>query len=265
MDTSSFEKELRKDNYAENSIIAYRYAVSEFFARFNALSKENLLLYKTWLIESYKPKTVNLRIQGIDKYLDYIGHPDLKIKMVKIPKSSFMDNMVSNDDYEYFKSRLRGEKDRRWYFIVWTLASTGARVSELVQLQIEQVRDGFYDIFSKGGRIRRIYLPPRLRNELLAWVDRDSGYLFVNRFGNQITPRGVAQQLKELAVKYGINPSIIHPHSFRHLFAINFLTKSNDLVLLADLLGHESVDTTRIYLQRSSRDQKKLIEQVVDW
>lgn len=143
---------------------------------------------------------MNLRIQGIDKYLDYIGHPDLKIKMVKIPKSFFLDNMVSNDDYEYFKSRLRGEKDRRWYFIVWTLASTGARVSELVQLQIEQVRDGFYDIFSKGGRIRRIYLPPRLRNELLAWVDRDSGYLFVNRFGNQITPRGVAQQLKELAI-----------------------------------------------------------------
>ena len=265
MNISLFENELRKENYAENSIIAYKHAVVEFFARFKVPSKENLLLYKTWLIESFKPKTVNLRIQGIDKYLDYIGHPDLKIKMVKIPKSSFLDNMVSNDDYEYFKSRLRGEKDRRWYFIVWTLASTGARVSELVQLQIEQVRDGYFDIFSKGGRIRRIYLPPRLRNELLAWVDRDSGYVFLNRFGDQISPRGVAQQLKELAVKYGINPSIIHPHSFRHLFAINFLTKSNDLVLLADLLGHESVDTTRIYLQRSSRDQKKLIEQVVDW
>lgn len=100
---------------------------------------------------------------------------------------------------------------------------------------------------------------------MLSWRGRESGYLFVNRFGNPLTPRGIAQQLKELATKYGMNPAVIHPHSFRHLFAINFLTRRNDLVLLADLLGHESVDTTRIYLQRSSRDQKKLIEQVVDW
>lgn len=73
MNISLFENELRKENDAENSIIAYKHAVIEFFARFKVPSKENLLLYKTWLIESYKPKTVNLRIQGIDKYLDYIG------------------------------------------------------------------------------------------------------------------------------------------------------------------------------------------------
>ncbi len=141
----------------------------------------------------------------------------------------------------------------------------GCLLSELVQIKKEHVRAGYYDIYSKGGRFRRIYLPIRLREELYDWIDEESGYLFVNRYGGQITPRGIALRIKELALKYGINPDVVHPHSFRHLFALNFLAKSNDLVLLADLLGHESVDTTRIYLQRSSHEQKKLIDRVVDW
>lgn len=106
----------------------------------------------------------------------------------------------------------------------------------------QHVQAGYIDIYSKGGRIRRIYLPIRLRNELLDWVGEKSGFLFVNRFGEQITPRGIAQKLKEHAFKYGVNPE-----------------------LLADLLGHESVDTTRIYLQRSGFEQKKIIDRVVDW
>lgn len=265
MNTEAFEKELRKENYADNTIIAYRYAVKEYFSLFRALGKENLLQYKAYLIDRQSPKTVNLRIRGINKYLEFLDRPDLKIKTVKTPKSSFLDHVISNEDYLFFKSKLRGEKDPRWYFIVWTLAATGARISELVQIKKEHVRAGYYDIYSKGGRFRRIYLPIRLREELYDWIDEESGYLFVNRFGDQITPRGIAVRIKEMARKYGINPEVVHPHSFRHLFALNFLSKSNDLALLADLLGHESMDTTRIYLQRSSREQKKLIDRVVDW
>lgn len=265
MNTDGFEKELRKENYADNTIIAYKYTVREYHALYDVIGKEKLLQFKIYLLENYKPKTVNLRIRGINKYLEFLGCPDLKIKMVKIPKSSFLDHVISNEDYLFFKSKLRIEKDLRWYFIVWTLAATGARISELVQIKKEHVRAGYYDIYSKGGRIRRIYLPIRLREELLTWIGQESGFLFVNRYGMPITPRGIADRLKELAMKYGINPDVVHPHSFRHLFALNFLTKSSDLALLADLLGHESIDTTRIYLQRSSREQKKIIDRVVDW
>ena len=265
MNTEAFEKELRKENYADNTIIAYRYAVKEYFSLFRATGKENLLQYKAYLIERQRPKTVNLRIRGINKYLEFLGRPDLKIKTVKTPKSSFLDHVISNEDYMFFKDKLQGEEDRRWYFIVWTLAATGARISELVQIKKEHVRAGYYDIYSKGGRIRRIYLPIRLREEQLAWIGQESGYLFVNKHGVQITPRGVAYRLKKLALKYGINPDVVHPHSFRHLFALNFLAKSSDLALLADLLGHDSMDTTRIYLQRSSREQKKLVDSFVDW
>lgn len=260
-----FEKTLKKENYAENTIIAYRYAIKSYCGLFGEINKENLLQYKSYLIEHSKPKSVNLRIRGINKYLEFIGRPELEIKAVKTPRASFLDHIISNADYLYFKNKLRGESDLRWYFIVWTLATTGARISELVKIKVEHVQAGYIDIYSKGGRIRRIYLPIRLRNELLEWVGEKSGFLFVNRFGEQITPRGIAQKLKELAYKYGVDPELVHPHAFRHLFALNFLDKNSDLVLLADLLGHESVDTTRIYLQRSGFEQKTIIDRVVDW
>ena len=265
MDTHAFERQLRMENYAANTIVAYRYAVREYYALYRSLNKDNLIRFKDTLMERYRPRSVNLRIRGFNKYLEFIGRNDLKIKAIKLSKSSFLEHVISNEDYAFFKHRLRREKDRRWYFVVWTLAATGARISELVQLKAEHVRTGYYDIYSKGGKMRRIYLPARLWVELLSWMDRDSGYLFVNFRGERITPRGIALRLKEFAVKYGIDPAVVHPHSFRHLYAKNFLARNNDLVLLADLLGHDSVDTTRIYLQRSTLEQRRLVDRVVDW
>lgn len=142
MNTNAFERQLRMENYAANSIVAYRYAVQDYYAHYSALNKDNLLKYKGVLVERYRPKSVNLRIRGINKYLEYIGRNDLKVKTVKLPKSSFLEHVISNEDYVFFKKRLRREKDLRWYFIVWTLAATGARISELVQLKAEHVRTG---------------------------------------------------------------------------------------------------------------------------
>ena len=265
MNIKAFEKELRRENYAANTIVAYKHAAMDYFNHYRAFSKENLLQYKAFLIETYHPKTVNLRIRSINKYLEFIGRPELSLRSIKIPRASFLDNVISNEDYLYYKKRLRREKDKRWYFIVWTLAVTGARISELIQLKSEHVRTGHFDVYSKGGKIRRIYFPTRLRRELMAWAERDSGHLFLNRLGAPLTPRGIAHRLRDFAHKYGINVNVVHPHSFRHLFAKNFLQRNGDLVLLADLLGHDSLDTTRIYLQRSSREQSELIDRVVDW
>lgn len=265
MDTRNFERELRRGNYAKNTILAYKYTIQDYFSRYKSLSKDNLLGYRNALIEQFKPQTVNLRIRAINKYLDFIGRKDLRLKGVKLPQNTFLENVISNDDYLFFKSMLRKEKDRRWYFIVWTLAATGARISELVQIKVEHVRSGHFDIYSKGGKVRRIYFPTRLRKDLIHWAGEESRYLFVNHRGHRLTTRGIAARLKEKAIIYGMTPEIVHPHSFRHLYAKNFLDRCNDLVLLADLMGHESVDTTRIYLQRSSREQVSLINRVVDW
>lgn len=266
MTIQAFRQALREENYAANTITAYAYAVREFNARYPVLNKKNLLLHKTFLIDTYHPKTVNVRIQGLNKYLALSGRPKLKLKSVKMPKATFVDNVITREDYLFFKKKLSREPDRRWYFIVWFLAATGARISELLQLKVEHVHAGHYDICSKGGRVRRLYIPARLRNEALLWLaDRSSGYLFLNSAGLPITSRGISARLKEYAVKYGIDPAVVHPHSFRHLFAKNFLRKENDLALLADLLGHENIETTRIYLQRSSREQGALVDRVVDW
>ena len=155
-----------------------------------------------------------------------------------------------------------------WYFIVRFLCATGARISELIQIKVEDVQSGFVDIYGKGGKQRRLYIPKKLVKEALKWLketDNVSGFIFKNRYGEQITPRGVSNQLKVFAKQYKINPQVVYPHSFRHRFAKNFLERFNDLALLADLMGHESIETTRIYLRRTSTEQQQIVDNVVTW
>lgn len=267
MKLQAFKHSLEEEGYADNSVLAYTYTVRDFLDRYETATPRNLSAYREYLIDKYKPKTVNQRVWALNKFLDRSGKPQMKLKAVRMAEASFLDNVIENEDYFCLKKMLRKEEDKRWYFIVWTLATTGARVSELVQFKAQHVREGHIDIYSKGGRIRRIFIPSKLRNEMLQWLDGtpDSSYLFLNANGKRITPRGIAIRLKEYAEKFGIDPSVVHPHAFRHLFAKNFLDRRNDLPLLADILGHVSISTTRIYLRRSTLEQQHLLDNIVDW
>lgn len=268
MDIHSFENTLRNGNMAENTIRAYIYALREFISRQKELTKRDLLIYKTYLIESYKPKTVNLRIQAINKYLDFANKSKWRLKSVKVQQRSYLENVISNADYIFLKRKLKQEENLMWYFVVRFLAATGARISELIKIKVEHVTLGYFDIYTKGGKIRRIYIPKKLREEATEWLSKDkrtTGYLFLNRFGERITTRGISQQLKNYAVRYGLNEKVVYPHSFRHRFAKNFLEKFNDISLLADLMGHESIETTRIYLRRTSTEQQEIVDKVITW
>ena len=155
-----------------------------------------------------------------------------------------------------------------WYFVVRFLAATGARISELLQLKAEHIVLGYLDLYSKGGKLRRLYIPALLQQEALEWLESQncqSGFIFLNRQGNLLTTRGISIQLKHFALRYNINPAVVYPHSFRHLFAKNFLERFNDIALLADLMGHESIETTRIYLRKTSTEQHNIVNRVVDW
>ena len=190
------------------------------------------------------------------------------MKFVKVQQQNFLENVISDADYKFFKVKLKADGYDEWYFIVWFMAATGARVSELLHIKAEHIKVGYLDLYSKGGKIRRLYIPKNLRTETEKWLKEKgliSGYLFLNRFGQRITTRGIAQQLKHFAEKYGLNRDVVYPHSFRHRFAKNFLDRFNDIALLADLMGHESIETTRIYLTRSSEEQQKLIDRLVKW
>ena len=155
-----------------------------------------------------------------------------------------------------------------WYFVVRFLTATGARVSELIQIKVEHVRIGYFDIYSKGGKVRRLFIPKLLRDEAKKWfeeIQQTTGYIFRNRFGERITTRGIAQQLKKYAERYGLKTNVVYPHSFRHRYAKNFLERFNDIALLADLMGHESIETTRIYLRRTSSEQQAIVDKVITW
>lgn len=262
-----FELHLKKAGLAENTVRSYLYSV-RFFLENYELKMEELFEYKGYLLDNFKPKTVNLRLQGVNKYLAFIGHDDLKLKFIKVQQKPFLEDVISHADYLFLKRSLKKDGILKWHFVVWFLGATGARVSELIKLKVEHVEIGYFDIYSKGGKIRRLYIPKKLRNSCLSWLEsenRRSGYLFLNKFNEPITARGVAQQLKNYADKYKMNPKVIYPHSFRHLFAKNFLAKYNDIALLADLMGHESIETTRIYLRKTATEQQNIVDKIVNW
>ena len=263
-----FERYLRKQNLSENTLISYLWTVKYYSEHYEDFSTENLLAYKEYLIEFFKPKTVNLRLQGLNKYLSFIKKGKLQLKFIKEQQKNFLENVISNADYQFFKSMLKADGNLEWYFVVWFLAATGARVSELTQIKVEHVKIGWFDLYSKGGKLRRLYIPKILRKEALDWlssIGRHSGFIFLNRFGKRITTRGIASQLKTYAIKYGISTKVVYPHSFRHRYAKNFLEKFNDISLLADLMGHESIETTRIYLRRTASEQQEIVDTVVTW
>lgn len=265
---TKFKNTLIKSNLAKNTVASYVWTVRYFLAQYGEVNKKNLLAYKGYLVENFKPQTVNLRLQGINKYLEFTKQEKLTVKLVKVQQKNFLENVISDADYKFLKTRLKADGYDKWYFIVWFMGATGARVSELLHIKAEHVQVGFLDLYSKGGKMRRLYIPKSLRAEAAKWLEKEgisSGYIFLNRFGERITTRGIAQQLKHFADKYGMNRTVVYPHSFRHRFAKNFLDRFNDLALLADLMGHESIETTRIYLRRTASEQQKIVDKVVNW
>lgn len=264
----SFDSYLNRLNLAENTIASYVWTVNYFVSAYGDFTRENLLAYKGFLMEHFKPQTVNLRLQGINKYLEFIRKDKLKMKFVKVQQKNFLENVISDADYRFLKRKLKADGYLEWYFVVWFMGATGARISELLKIKAEHVDVGYLDLYSKGGKIRRLYIPKRLREEAQEWLQSESlysGYIFRNRYGGVISARGIAQQLKHFAEQYGLDPKVVYPHSFRHRFAKNFLEKYNDIAFLADLMGHESIETTRIYLRRTATEQQAIVDKVVTW
>ena len=268
IENEKFERHLKENNLSENTISSYMFAIKQYRQQYDDVTQKKLREYKVWLIENYKPKTVNLRLRALNCYLESIGKEKLKLPFVRVQQKSYLENVISEADYDYFKSCLKKDGEMFWYFVIRFLAATGARVSELIQIKAEHVKLGHLDLYSKGGKLRRIYIPKELQNEALSWLtekQQKSGFIFLNKYGKRITTRGISGQLKKLAVRYNINPAVVYPHSFRHRFAKSFLERCNDIAFLADLMGHESIETTRIYLRKTSTEQREIVDTIINW
>ena len=152
----NFERHLRSSNLSENTITSYLFAVTQFSAQYSSVTQKNLRAYKAWLIDSYKPQTVNLRLRAINCYLESIGKEKWKQPFVRVQQKAFLENVISEADYEYFKTCLKRDDELFWYFVLRFLAATGARVSELIQIKVEHVRLGHLDLYSKRSEERRV-------------------------------------------------------------------------------------------------------------
>lgn len=258
---------LLEKEISQNTIKNYFASIKLYFSMYQEINKENMINYKNFLIQKYKPKTVCIRLTGMFSYIDYIGlGNDVKVKMPRLQTQMFVENVISDEEYTKLIQMLKKE-NYIWYLRIKLLSYTGARISEFIKIKIKHIKAGCIDVYTKAGKIRRIYIPKNISQEILEYMPnaKEEDYISANKKGEQITTRGFCHMMYEFAKKYGINKSVIHPHSFRHRFAINILKNTNDLALTSDLLGHNNIATTRIYLRKSEEEQKELLNKAVNW
>lgn len=264
-DIEAFREYLIEDEKSDNTIDCYIYAARLFFETYSEVSKKNMIDFKKYMVNNYSPKTAANRCIAMNKFCDFNGMPECKVKTVKIHKSTTVENVITKDQCQKMLDGLKSDGNEKGYWMIMFLSRTGARVSELIRMDKKCLEKGVCEIWTKG-KIRKILIPDWLIKGSKKYFDGVIGeYLFPSKYGGQMTTRGVAENIKRWAKKYGIPEDVAHPHSFRHLFAIEFLKNNNNIALLSDLLGHESVDTTSIYLRLSATEQKRQFNDAVNW
>ena len=163
---TQFKLYLAKTNLAENTIASYVWTVTYFLEHYKEVNKKNLLAYKGYLVENFKPQTVNLRLQAVNRFLEFNKQEKLKMKFVKAQQKNFLENVISDANYKFLKAKLKTDGYDQWYFIVWFMAATGARVSELLQIKAEHVSVGFSTSTAKVARCAASTSPNVYRNPL---------------------------------------------------------------------------------------------------
>ena len=265
IDIDGFEKYLCDEELSKNTRESYMFSIKSFAENFDNVTKANIISWKEILLTDKSPKTVNLRLSAIGKYCKY-QKLNIDIKRVKVQKILSVEDVITVGEYERLLDGLVRENKIRFAIIVLLMAKTGARISEIVRLKKRDLRKDHIDMKTKG-KFRRIYFPDSLKIQLENWTAdmQEESYLCQTHSGNPITRNSVYEFLQSCSKKYNIPKSHLHPHAFRHMFAIEFLKRNNNISLLADILGHSGVNTTMIYLRMSQQEQKAEINKAVNW
>lgn len=252
---------------SENTIDAYTSSMRKFFTSYPEPTKKNGLQWKQDLLEAgLKPKSVNIRLNAFNSYCAMLGNEHEKVKTVRVHNATAVSNVISVADYQKLLQCLLKDGNQKWYFNIRLLAATGARVSEYIRLRKSDFERGYAEMWTKG-KMRRIYIPDSFREEAHDYYNplKPRDFLLINRYGGQMSTRGVASMLQKFAEKYGIDKKVMHPHSFRHLFALEFLKRNGNLSLLSDVMGHSSVSTTAIYTRMTREQQQAAVNKTIDW
>ena len=262
---NDFAAWLREEELSQNTINSYVFAVSDFYKKYTEINKKNMILWKQALLDAGKsPKTVNLRLCGLKKWCEFKDINVGKIKRVQYQKQTTVENAMDIMNYKKLINSLEIDGDEKWTAVYKLLASTGARISEALGMRKADLEAGIIEIQTKN-KVRRIYIPAKLL-ECSYWEGlKADDFLITNKYGQKMTSRGVASMMKKHALKYNIPKEKMHPHAFRHLFAVEFLKRNKDISLLADLMGHSGVNTTMIYTRKSGEEQKREFNKTVNW
>lgn len=264
MDLEGFVRWLEEAERSSATVSQYTRAVRMYFDTHTELSKQGMIEYKRKMLEKYSSATADVRCIAMNQYCKYAGRPECTVKTVKRQRPISGENVISLDEYNYLLDCLKRDEKESGYWMVKYLAKTGVRVSELVRMKVEDVKKGYFEILTKR-KVRRIYLPEKLIEESRDYLNtKDRGFVFIGRYGKPLTKEAVRQRLQRYAKLYGIRKEVMHPHSFRHLYAIQFLRNDGDLSLLADLMGHSDIATTVRYTQLTAKEQRDRLNKAAD-
>ncbi len=261
MDTiKEYAKYLQQCELSDGTIKVYIRHVLQFLEYLGNrhITKYNLIIYKNYLMKNRKVATVNLCIVSVNKYLLFRGYQDCIMKMEKMQKHIYLDNILTEEDYKKMLAYAKTKK-KKYYYIMRTLALTGIRVSELQFFKVEVLEVGKIVVKNKG-KTREVYIPDKLVYDLKMYCKEkgvQKGTIFKGTTDKPISRSAIYKGLIQVAQKTGIPKEKAHPHSFRHLFALTYMKQYSNISELADILGHSSIETTRIYTATTAEEKRQ--------
>ena len=261
-----------REDYSINTMKMYRTSIVSFFMYFDVFNFENCKQFVSELeANNMSPKTIRIKMLTLETYSRFIKKP-FSMKRPKIQRAMSVENVPTEAEYRKILQYLLDHDKRQTYFFIKILGTTGVRLSEFMQMRWEDILQGDIELKCKGNKYRRIFFTPALQKEVAEYISDNQMPEYIASFQykwsdewHRMTSRGVSERIKVQCSKCGVDERKLHPHAFRHFFAKNYLKKSKDVVELADVLGHSSVDTTRIYLQKSIDEQRRSFNKVVNW
>lgn len=234
------------------------------YAQSAPVTKETVIAYKKRLRDSYAVRSVNSMLTSLNVLFSLMGWHDLKVKSVSLQQQAFCseEKELTKPEYTRLCTAARRSGNERLCLILQTLCSTGIRVSELQHITMEAARRG-EALVSCKGKTRSVFLVKELRRKLLGYAAAQGikeGMIFITRLGKPLNRTNIWREMKALCARANVSPKKVFPHNLRHLFARLFYEIEKDLAKLADILGHSSINTTRIYIISTGAEHRRRME-----
>lgn len=269
IDIERFKEYLIEEEKTISTIKKYMCDINEFlnWQEQDNITKKDLLEYKSYLNDKgLAPTTINSKLSSLNGLLKFLGHLDYCVKFFKIQQKVFRDENkeLTKAEYERLVKTAYLLNNDRLALIIQTICATGIRISELKYITIEAVNNGKANIQMKG-KTRSILITKSLRNILIKYCKEksiSSGEIFITKNKKSLDRRQVWREMKQLCKKANVEETKVFPHNLRHLFAITFYKQTKDIVKLADVLGHTSINTTRIYLISTGKEHLHELERL---